>query len=228
MNTASERPLRPGDQAPRFSLPAVNRDGRISLDDYRGRIPVLMGLFRGLECPFCRRQLVQLATTAEKLQAMGIETLSIVITPIERARLYFKYRPVRIAVASDSDVTAHRAFGLPRFEVMDDEGALAQWPLGVTREDFRAVRNDAGGELPAPLPLVKVAAELNQRDGFELTKVDEEVRDKHWSQLTGHFLIDRAGIIRWTHGEAERGIADFGRYPGDEEILTAARALTLS
>lgn len=49
MSTASERPLRPGDPAPRFSLPAVNRNGRISLDDYRGRIPVLVGLFRGLQ-----------------------------------------------------------------------------------------------------------------------------------------------------------------------------------
>ena len=41
-------PLRPGDPAPSFALPAVNREGRVSLDDYRGRSPVLVGLFRGL------------------------------------------------------------------------------------------------------------------------------------------------------------------------------------
>jgi peroxiredoxin len=41
-------PLRPGDSAPRFTLPAVNRDGNVSLDDYRDRSPVLVGLFRGL------------------------------------------------------------------------------------------------------------------------------------------------------------------------------------
>lgn len=41
-------PLRPGDSAPHFTLPAVNRDGKVSLDDYRGRSPVLVGLFRGL------------------------------------------------------------------------------------------------------------------------------------------------------------------------------------
>jgi peroxiredoxin len=39
-------PLRPGD--PHFALPAVNREGKVSLDDYRGRSPVLVGLFRGL------------------------------------------------------------------------------------------------------------------------------------------------------------------------------------
>ena len=41
-------PLRPGDPAPHFALPAVNREGLVSLDDYRGRSPVLVGLFRGL------------------------------------------------------------------------------------------------------------------------------------------------------------------------------------
>ena len=41
-------PLGPGDSAPYFVLPAVNRAGQVSLDDYRGRSPVLVGLFRGL------------------------------------------------------------------------------------------------------------------------------------------------------------------------------------
>ena len=41
-------PLCPGDPAPDFALPAVNREGQVSLADYRGRSPVLIGLFRGL------------------------------------------------------------------------------------------------------------------------------------------------------------------------------------
>jgi peroxiredoxin len=49
MTTSPPRPLQPGDRAAGFSLPAVNRDGRIALDDYRGKSPVLVGLFRGLE-----------------------------------------------------------------------------------------------------------------------------------------------------------------------------------
>ena len=42
------KPLRPGDPAPPFALPAINREGQVSLADYRGRTPVLIGLFRGL------------------------------------------------------------------------------------------------------------------------------------------------------------------------------------
>ena len=44
----ASNPLRPGDPAPGFALPAVNREGQVSLDDYRGRSSVLVGLFRGL------------------------------------------------------------------------------------------------------------------------------------------------------------------------------------
>jgi peroxiredoxin len=49
MTTNPPQALQPGDRAPGFSLPAVNRDGRIALDDYRGRNPFLVGLFRGLQ-----------------------------------------------------------------------------------------------------------------------------------------------------------------------------------
>ena len=107
-------PLRPGDPAPDFALPAVNREGQVSLDDYRGRSPVLVALFRGLHCPFCRRQLVQLGTTQDKLKAMGVETMAVVNTPLERARLYFKYRPARVLLAADPEAATHQAFGCPR------------------------------------------------------------------------------------------------------------------
>src|SRR5262245_61415317 len=96
---ASLGPLRPGDPAPRFTLPAVTREGTVSLDDFRGR-PFLLGLFRGLHCPFCRRQVVQLAATRERLETLGVETVAVVNTLPERARLYFGYRPARVLLAA--------------------------------------------------------------------------------------------------------------------------------
>ncbi len=48
MTTEPRRPLEPGDPAPGFTLPAVNREGVVSLDEYRGRRPVLLSLLRGL------------------------------------------------------------------------------------------------------------------------------------------------------------------------------------
>jgi len=41
-------PLQPGEPAPDFTLPAANRDGFVSLADYRGQTPLLLALYRGL------------------------------------------------------------------------------------------------------------------------------------------------------------------------------------
>ena len=114
-------PLRPGDRAPDFTLPPANREGPISLADYRGRQAVLVGLFRGIECPFCRRQIVQLGLMHEKLLSAGIETLAIVNTAPDRIRRYLAYRPIPLVVLADPDLTVHRAFGLPRINVQFGE-----------------------------------------------------------------------------------------------------------
>ncbi len=79
--------LRPGDPAPDVWLPAADREGVVSLMDYRGERSVLLALFRGLSCPFCRRQMSQLALSAERFEKVNVATLAVVATPPERARL---------------------------------------------------------------------------------------------------------------------------------------------
>src|SRR6185295_16473637 len=132
-------PLRPGDPAPHFALPAVNREGQISLEDYRGRTPVLVALFRGLHCPFCRRHVVQLGTTQDKLREMGVETVAVVNTPPERARLYFKYRPMKVLLGADPEAATHQAFRLPAGAIVEDEAA-ASWPTSVTMGQLLGTR----------------------------------------------------------------------------------------
>lgn len=223
--TAERRWLQPGDPAPSFTLPAVNREGTVSLDDYRGRSPVLLGLFRGLHCPFCRRQLTQLGTTQEKLTAVGVETVAVVNTPADRARLYFTYRPTRVLVAADPEATTHRAFGVPAFEVVEDEAAV-RWPWRMTMARFQATLINPTGELPSPRNGFEANVVLNEKDGFEPTPVDDQIIAAHGSQLAGHFLIDRDGIVRWTHVEASARIADIGKFPTESEILSAAGGLS--
>src|SRR4030095_10290642 len=38
-------PLKPGDRAPDFTVPLVDRDRTVALADYRGKVPLLLGLF---------------------------------------------------------------------------------------------------------------------------------------------------------------------------------------
>src|SRR4030095_5787496 len=100
----SEGPLRPGDRAPNVVLDAVTRDGKVAIDDFRGHKPVLVGLYRGLHCPFCRRHIAALAQLDPALHEMGVESLAVVNTPTERARLYFRYHPIpTLLAASDPE-----------------------------------------------------------------------------------------------------------------------------
>ena len=217
-------PLRPGDPAPQFALPAVNREGQISLDDYRGRTPVLVALFRGLHCPFCRRQLVHLGTTQDKLKEIGVETMAVVNTPPERARLYYKYRPAKVLLGADPEAATHQAFRLPAGVFVEDESATS-WPQSVTMGQFQALKINPTGELPAGQNPFAAMETLNKKDAFEPTEVDQQIVAAHGTQLGGHFLIDRDGIIRWAQIEAGERIGDLGKFPSDEEILRAARAL---
>ncbi len=81
------------------------------------------------------------------------------------------------------------------------------------------------GELPAPQPVFAANETLNKMDGFELTEADQQMAAAHGTQLGGHFLLDREGIIRWLHIEAGERIGDLAKFPSDVEIVAAARAL---
>src|SRR5262245_13442941 len=115
MTTVEPRVLRPGEPAPDFTLPAVHHEGTVSLGDYRGRSPLLLAFFRGIYCPFCRRQIAKLGLARDKLQAAGVETLAVVASNLERTRLYFRYRPTRVPLAVDPALISHRAFGVLQF-----------------------------------------------------------------------------------------------------------------
>ena len=214
-NIAGRVPLRPGEPAAEFALPALNRQGTVSLADYRGKSGLLLAIERGLYCPFCRRHITQLGATARSLKPLGVEVLAIVATPPERAHSYLRYRPAPVPLAADPRSETHRAYGLPKFagtpEAMEK---LTSTPI----DPFRS--------LPAPRPLRELAEELSKTDPYEMTEADANAWQSEQIQSTGQFLIDRDGIVRWRNVEGETdGVAGLSRFPGDEEILKIARGL---
>jgi peroxiredoxin len=207
--------LQAGQPAPDFTLPAIHREGQVSLRDYRGQSPVLLALFRGLYCPFCRRHIAGLGLTSTKLEKLGVETLAVVATPVDRARLYFRHRPTRLALASDPDLSTFRAFQVPRPE-----------PTPQLMEALQAARTDLGGELPRKVSLMEAASALETKDPYDLTPTDAEEREKQFPLLVGQFLVDRDGVIRWVNIEtAGEGPSGMGKFPTDEELLAAAARL---
>ena len=204
-----------GQPAPDFTLPAVHREGEISLADYRGKSPLLLAIFIGLYCPFCRRNIAQLGGTQEKLRTLGVETLAVVATELQNARLYFKHRPARVALAADPDLVTHRAFGLPR-RVVSDEYMTA----------VKTVPVNPTGELPEPRPLAEISAMLDQADGFMRGPADLRDIERQWPQAKGQFLIDREGVIRWARTEsANEPVTKLGKFPTDDELLAVAQRI---
>jgi peroxiredoxin len=208
-------PVSLGERAPDFTLPAVDGMGSVSLADYRGRSPVFLALLIGLWCPFCRRHIAQMGAIDAKLRELGVESLAIVATPPENARLYFKFRPTRLRLAADPELATHRAYRLPK--------------PAVTPELMKAletVRINPTGEFPEPMPVEAAGAALAKQDGYVENETDRADMERQWPQHKGQFLIDRDGVVRWADIEcAAEGLAGLGKLPTMDEILTAARSL---
>ena len=212
-------PLQPGDRAPNVVLDAITQEGKIALDDFRGQKPVLVGLFRGLHCAFCRRHIAAQARLDPELREKGVESLTVVNTPIERARLYFRYHPMpNLLAASDPERASHRAFGLPNLEFTENETA---WPYKVSMAAAKDMRVDIPGELPGPMDPMAAGEFLDKKDHYEMTEADQQMMATGHGQLVGQFLLDRQGIVRWSFTEVPEG----GRYmfgaPNPKELMSA-------
>jgi len=214
MTTAMNPPVAPGEPAPYFALPAVADSDTISLTDYRGRSPLFLALLVGLWCPFCRRQIVQLGALDSKLRALSVESLAVVATAPENARRYFRFRPTQLRLASDPELSTHRAYGVPKPEATQDLiDALEQ------------IRVNPFGDLPEPLPISQAAKVMQDFDGYVNTPTDEAEVGKQWPQLKAYFMIDREGIVRWADIECSEGLGSIGKLASEDVILGAARAL---
>ncbi len=158
---------------------------------------------------------MSLGVTAEKLQKLGVETLAIVATDPERARLYFRFRPPRCPVGADPYLKTHRAFGIPQGEWTPELTEVVQYNYA------RLAR-----ELQLEVPGSEAKGAINRVDGFEPTESDRADMQRHQVQFVGQFLVDRDGVARWVDIEcAQEGPAGLDKFPTEEEILAAARAL---
>ena len=208
--TDAHTPVRPGDRAPGFVLPAADRDGDVALSDFLGSSPIFLGLFRGVYCAFCRRAVAGLGRLSTRLAPLGVQTLGVVATPTHHARLYFKHHPAPIALGTDPGMTTHAAYGLPRVP-------KESWDLST--------RINPTGELSEALPIWEANKALGQLDLFKPTETDRDDMQRTWNQLTGLFLIDRTGIVRWAFVEAADGPAGMGRYPPEAELVAVTQAI---
>src|SRR5580765_5170113 len=114
--------------------------------------------------------------------------MAVVNTPLDRARLYFKYRPARVLLAADPEAATHRLFGVPAGTVVENESE-ASWSRGtVTMGQMQAALINPTGELPTPQNPSVAMATTATRDRFEAPEVHQQIAATHGMQLAGHSL----------------------------------------
>jgi hypothetical protein len=146
---------------------------------------------------------------------MGVETLGIVGSAVDRVRFYMRFRPSRCALGADPGLTAHQAYGLPR-------GPMTTEIWDAVESASRTLAHGLGIAVPGS----GATEAIGRVDGFEVTDVERGELERHQAQFTGQFLIDREGIVRWSNIEcAQEGLAGIDRVPSDEEVLVAAKLL---
>ncbi len=157
---------------------------------------------------------MSLGLTAEKLRAVGVDTVGVVATAVDRARRYFSYRPLRYLVGADPELATHRAFGVPSSAFTEEVVQVVSVRVdGLAREAGLAAPPGGGWEA------------LDRADGIDQSEYTAD-KERHQVQLTAQYLLDRDGVIRWSNIECARdGLEGLDRFPTDEELLAAARAL---
>jgi peroxiredoxin len=236
----SRRPVRPGELAPDFTLPLVSQEGEVSLAHYRGRAPLLLAINRGLWCSFCRRYIVQLGGVRERLQQLGVETLAIVASDPERARVYVRHRPLNVPVAADPERITHVAYGLPNptrtpemektvetMRVEIDKTAVTESDLAELRSASQGITgelDDRAGD-GKELPLWDFVFMQRRLYPYELT--EREQREWSFTLGTGQFLIDREGVVRWTKVQGTSAPpGGLSHFANQAELLAAVRTVT--
>jgi peroxiredoxin len=208
--------VQPGEPAPEFSLPAVHREGSVSTADYIGRTPVLLALFRGLYCPYCRWHVSRLNLTAPRLKEAGVETVAVIAAARDRARMYYRLRPLSMAIAADPDLVTHHAYGVPQMAPSPEMRTLV-------RDKAAALLVERQGP---PVSGDEALNQLDRLDGYARVEDDLAEGRRHGIQFTAQFLIDRDGIVRWTNVECARdGLAAFEKFPTQDELLTASQRI---
>jgi peroxiredoxin len=160
-----------GRPAPEFRLAAA-QGGELGPQDFRGSKRVVLWFSKGLFCPFCRRNMAQLALRYPEIQALDAEVLQVTHNTADEARGYLKHYPIRFPYLCDAERAVHDKYGVE----------LLPPNLGVVLSSTAAVISDfvlKGEKTPAPIPYLK------------------RYMGKDTPQAV--FVIDRDGVVRGEH-----------------------------
>jgi peroxiredoxin len=157
-----------GRPAPDFRLAAA-QGGELGPQDFRGSKRVVLWFSKGLFCPFCRRNMAQLALRYPEIQALGAEVLQVTHNTADEARGYLKHYPIKFPYLCDAERAAHDRYAVEQTGVSVG-GFLASGAAVV------ADLVTKGETTPAPIPFITRYAGKDANQAV--------------------FVLDREGVVR--------------------------------
>ena len=132
----------PGQPAPDFALPGLDRDGRVELSGYRGH-PVLVDFWASW-CGPCHQSLPRYAELQREFAARGFNVVAISVDESrDNAREFIDRLGIDLVWAWDGDgqTAAHYGLlGMPSAYLVDGHGVVRHRLLGFKPHDGEALR----------------------------------------------------------------------------------------
>lgn len=126
---ANEVRLKPGDQAPEFTLPEA--DGKqVSLADFRGR-RVVVYFYPAAMTPGCTTQACDFRDNLASLSNAGVSVLGISPDPVEKLVEFREKESLTFPLLSDADKKVLQAYG-----AYGEKNNYGKTVLGVIRSTF--------------------------------------------------------------------------------------------
>lgn len=135
-------PLHAAEKAPSFSLPHINKEGKLSLSQYKGRVVYLD--FWASWCGPCRKSLPMLNDLRKELKNKKFEVIAINLDEdIKDARKFLKKYPVDYPVLYDAGSKIppeYKMKGMPTSYLIDQRGRIQKVHQGFKPSHMADIR----------------------------------------------------------------------------------------
>ena len=148
-NGAMEQILKPGANAPAFTLKNQHGEDMLSIELIKHG-PLVVSFTRGSWCPFCAAEVRALNEMYDQFQQAGIELVVLSPQSLEKARQQATAEKLKFNLLVDKDNEIGKAFGLVYTFPEDLKNVYSN----VFKLDIQAVNEASSWQLPIPARFV--------------------------------------------------------------------------
>jgi thioredoxin-dependent peroxiredoxin len=124
--------LKPGEKAPKFSLPA-HPSGTISLDDFSGKKNVILAFYPKDDTPGCTKEMCAFSDDLSKFSAADTQVLGISVDDVDSHGQFAAKHKLNQPLLSDTTTQVAKAYGVMKSDkpytervlfIIDKSGAI--------------------------------------------------------------------------------------------------------